>query len=531
MRKYIFVTGGVCSSLGKGLAAASIASLLEEHNYRICMIKIDPYLNVDAGTMNPYQHGEVYVTDDGAETDLDLGNYERFTKSIIGKENSITTGQVYQTVIRKEREGRFLGHTVQVIPHITDEIKHRIEFCSDKSKAHVVVIEVGGTVGDIESLPFLEALRQIELEVGKDNVLSVHLVLLPTLANHELKTKPAQHAVKLLRESGIHPDILLCRSQLPVQSALLDKIAMLTSVDTKAVISAHDVKDTLYEIPLNFHKQFLDHIVLEKLSLEIKKNINLQFWKHFTKVFRDKKNVVRIALLGKYVGQSDTYRSVEEALLHAAIVNDHSLQVISINAEDIYSDPQHYLKDVDGVLAPGGFGERGIEGLIQGIQYVREQDIPFLGICLGMQSMVIEYARNVLGMDGAHSTEFDANTDYPVVSLLEEQVGQKIYGGTMRLGLWKAHLLPGSKLEAIYGKKEITERHRHRYEFSDAYREKLHSQGLVVSAETEDVQLVEVVEWKYNTWGVGVQFHPEFLSRPRAPHPLFVDFIRAAINK
>ena len=531
MSKYIFVTGGVCSGLGKGVASASIGSLLENRGFDIRMIKIDPYINVDAGTMSPYQHGEVYVTDDGAETDLDLGNYSRFTSSPIGKDNSITTGQVYQAVITKEREGRFLGRTVQVIPHITDEIKARIFRVGEQPGVDVTLVEVGGTVGDIESVPFLEAARQFIHDLGKENVLFVHLTLVPQVYWGEPKSKPTQHSVRELREIGIQPDILLCRSGSPLDEDLRRKISLFTNVEKEAVISAYDVRTTIYEIPLTFVQQNVDAIIIKKLGLA-EKSPTRDGWKKVVDHFAEAKRTVRVAIVGKYTGLHDSYISIFESLFHGGIANGARVQLVKFESEELEDerDLSAAFADCDGVLVPGGFGLRGIEGMIRSAHYARDKKIPYLGICLGMQIMVIEYSRYVLGLKEANSTEFAPETKMPVVSLLEEQVDIKAYGGTMRLGKSDTHLKKGTCIHAAYGADVIAERHRHRYEVANQYRKDLEAAGLLVSGLTPDASLVESVEWPDHPWGVGVQFHPEFKSKPLAPSPLFSQFIAACLK-
>jgi len=531
MKKYIFVTGGVCSSLGKGIAAASIGTLLESRGFRVSMIKIDPYLNVDAGTMSPYQHGEVYVTDDGAETDLDLGNYARFTSSPLSKANSITTGQVYQTVINKEREGKYLGKTVQVIPHITDEIKAQILKIGNGPDTDITIVEVGGTVGDIESVPFLETARQCIHELGHENVLSVHLTLVPTVSGDEMKTKPTQHSVKELREIGIQPDILLCRAKRELDDGMRKKIANFTNVDVSSVLSAIDVNTTIYEIPLIYHQQKLDEIVLKKLGLELKP-ARVDSLAARVEGYKNAKKTVTIAMVGKYVDLHDTYKSIDEALVHAGMGNAVRVRVLKIDAEKLEkgSSVEELLGGVDGILVPGGFGARGIEGMILAAQYAREKKKPYFGICLGMQIMVIEYARHVLGLEGANSTEFNPQCGDPVVSLLEEQEGVTKMGGTMRLGKSATHTLPNTKIREAYGSEIVWERHRHRYEFSNRYREALEAAGLIISGFTPDRALVESTEWAGHPWSTGVQFHPEFTSKPTAPQPLFQAFIHATIK-
>jgi CTP synthase len=528
--KYIFVTGGVCSGLGKGIASASIGSLLENRGFNIRMIKIDPYINVDAGTMNPYQHGEVYVTDDGAETDLDLGNYSRFTSAPVGRDNSITTGQVYQAVITKEREGRFLGRTVQVIPHITDEIKARIFRVGEQPGVDVTLVEIGGTVGDIESVPFLEAARQFIHDLGKENVLFVHLTLVPRVYWGEPKSKPTQHSVRELREIGIQPDILLCRSSTPLDEDLRRKISLFTNVEKDAVISACDVRTTIYEIPLTFVQQKVDAIIMRRLGLP-EKGPARDGWKSVVDHFAGAKRAVRVAIVGKYTGLHDSYISIFESLFHGGIANDTRVQLVKFESEELEDrrDLDEAFTDCDGVLVPGGFGLRGIEGMVRAAQWARERKVPYLGICLGMQIMVIEYARSVLGLKEANSTEFAPETKCPVVSLLEEQVDIKAYGGTMRLGRSETHLKPGTRIHEAYGAEVIGERHRHRYEVSNRYRAALEDAGLLVSGLTPDAQLVESMEWPDHPWGVGVQFHPEFMSKPLAPSPLFSRFVAACL--
>ncbi|HTZ50221.1 MAG TPA: CTP synthase [Spirochaetia bacterium] len=530
MSKYIFVTGGVCSGLGKGVASASIGSLLENRGFAIRMIKIDPYINVDAGTMSPYQHGEVYVTDDGAETDLDLGNYSRFTSSPIGRDNSITTGQVYQAVITKEREGRYLGRTVQVIPHITDEIKARILRVGEQPGVDVTLIEVGGTVGDIESIPFLEAARQFIHDHGRDNVLFVHLTLVPQVYWGEPKSKPTQHSVRELREIGIQPDLLLCRSSSPLDEDLRRKIALFTNVEKEAVISAYDVRTTIYDIPLAFADQKVDAIIIRRLGLAERGPVR-DGWRQVVDHFANAKRTVRIAIVGKYTGLHDAYISIFESLFHGGIANRARVQLVKFESEELEDgrDLSAAFADCDGVLVPGGFGLRGIEGMILAARYARENRVPYLGICLGMQIMVIEYARSKLGLKDANSTEFAPEVKHPVVSLLEEQVDIKAFGGTMRLGKSDTHVTKGSRVHEAYGAELISERHRHRYEVSNQYRKDLEEAGLIVSGLTADGALVECLEWPDHPWGVGVQFHPEFKSKPLAPSPLFSRFITACL--
>lgn len=532
MKKYIFVTGGVCSSLGKGIAAASLGCLLEARGLRVRMIKIDPYINVDAGTMSPYQHGEVYVTDDGAETDLDLGNYERFTSSPLSQENSITTGQIYEAVIKKEREGRYLGRTVQVIPHITDEIKRRIFKIGESEDVDITIIEIGGTVGDIESVPFLEAARQCIHDVGKKNVLFVHLTLVPSVIGGELKTKPTQHSVKALREIGIQPDILLCRTPVVLPVEMRNKIALFTNVENEAVISAYDIKTTIYEIPLMYHNQQLDHIVVDRLDIEDGKT-DLSAWHSVVTNYNDAEDTVTIALVGKYVDLNDTYKSIHEALIHGGLANFARTEILYVDSEHLEKneDLLSTYEKIDGILVPGGFGQRGIEGMVSAVRHARTKGIPYFGICLGLQVMVIEYARSFLGYEDANSTEFSPDSPHPVVSLLEEQIDIIAYGGTMRLGKSETKLENKTKIQEAYRSASIYERHRHRYEVSNKYREELAGAGLIISGVTPDGALVESIEWNNHSWGVGVQFHPEFQSRPTNPHPLFVNFIKACLDR
>ncbi|RKX87005.1 MAG: CTP synthase [Spirochaetes bacterium] len=531
MSRYVFVTGGVCSSLGKGVAAASLGNLLESRGFVVRMIKVDPYINVDAGTMNPYQHGEVYVTDDGAETDLDLGNYERFTQSVLSRANSITTGQIYQEVIRKEREGRYLGRTVQVIPHITDEIKRRITAVGEQGNVDITIVEIGGTVGDIESIPFLEAARQFIHDFGKENVLFTHLTLVPTVSEGELKTKPTQHSVSSLREIGIQPDILLCRAERPLDDAMKHKISLFTNVEVEAVISAFNINTTIYEIPIIYSEQGLDRIVIKKLGLADKPKKNKK-WKELVYSYIKAKKIVRIAIVGKYTELHDSYKSIYEALYHGGIANVARIELIMIDSEELEksSDVGGFFKEIDGILIPGGFGQRGIEGMIRASEFARLNKFPYFGICLGMQIMVIEYARNILKYETANSTEFNAKTDYPVISLLEEQADIKSFGGTMRLGKSETILKKNTLIRRLYGKDNIFERHRHRYEVSYKYHTELERAGLVLSGFTPDSNLVESIEWRDHPWGIGVQFHPEFVSKPTAPHPLFSGFIEASLK-
>ncbi|MDA9993995.1 CTP synthase [Burkholderiales bacterium] len=537
MTKYIFVTGGVVSSLGKGIASASLAAILESRGIQLTMLKLDPYINVDPGTMSPFQHGEVFVTYDGAETDLDLGHYERFVDVRMGKRNNFTTGQVYESVIRKERRGDYLGGTVQVIPHITDEIKSQIIKGADD--ADVALVEIGGTVGDIESLPFLEAVRQMSLEVGRENACFVHLTLVPYIQSAgEIKTKPTQHSVKELREIGIQPDVILCRSEQEVPENERRKIALFTNVPVDAVISAVDV-DSIYKIPSFLHKQQLDEIVLTKLQLEAPA-ANLTEWDNLIYKLENPSGEVNIALVGKYVDLTESYKSLSEALIHAGMHCNAKISITYVDSEEIEEKGVGVLRDMNAILVPGGFGTRGVEGKIQTIRYARENNVPYLGICLGMQLAVIEFARHVMGWKDAHSTEFASDTKYPVVALITEWMTSKgeiekrdidsDLGGTMRLGEQKAILKPGSKVEKIYGASSVGERHRHRYEVNGQLLDQIQSHGLAVSATSENEGLCEVVELEGHPWFVGCQFHPEFTSTPRKGHPLFNGFVAAALK-
>jgi len=529
MAKYIFVTGGVISSLGKGIATASIAKILESCGFRVSLIKFDPYLNVDPGTMNPYQHGEVYVTHDGAETDLDLGHYERFTGARLGRINNVTTGQIYSTVLARERKGDYLGKTIQVIPHITNEIKDRIKAVAKETKAEIILMEVGGTVGDIESLPFLEAARQFGLEEGRANALYIHLTLIPYIrAADEIKTKPTQHSVGTLREIGIQPDILLCRTEKPLDDEVKSKISLFCNVPQKAVIEALDVS-SIYEIPLIFKNQGLDKIILKHFGLKARHS-DLNHWqeKVVDKVLYPKHKTT-IAVVGKYIELQDAYKSIYEALRHGGIANDCLVEIKKIDSETIELEgPQKTLSGVSGVLVPGGFGYRGIEGKIKAIQYARENNLPFFGICLGMQCAAIEFARNCLKIKRANSTEFVKHTQEPVISLLEEQRKIKQMGATMRLGEYPCRLLKGTLAYQAYGKADIYERHRHRYEFNNRYRLAMVKKGMVFSGIYPKKNLVEIMELKGHPWFVGVQFHPEFQSKPNKAHPLFAEFIKAS---
>jgi CTP synthase len=528
MTKFIFVTGGVVSSLGKGIASASIGCLLEARGLKVTLQKIDPYLNVDPGTMSPFQHGEVFVTDDGAETDLDLGHYERFTATTMTRENNITAGQIYHSVITKERHGDYLGATVQVVPHITDEIKCRIFALAKKNNLDVVITEIGGTVGDIEGQPFLEAARQLPYDVGRENVLYVHLTLVPYIrVAAELKTKPTQHSVKALREIGIQPDVLLCRTEKPFDESARNKIALFCNVHPDSVFQALDA-DEIYEIPLIFNRQGLDDVILRKLNLASRTQ-NLDEWQAMVNRVRDIKDAVNIGVVGKYVNLQDAYKSIYEALRHGGFENDVTLQIHRIDSERLHGERlQAKLLELDGVLIPGGFGARGIEGKIEAVQVAREQNIPFFGICLGMQCALIEFARNVCKLDRANSSEFDPETPHPVVHLLEAQKSIENLGGTMRLGAYPCRLSDGSRSAKAYGTSSISERHRHRFEVNNQYRTQLEKKGLRIAGVYEKENLVEIIEIPNHPWFVGCQFHPEFKSRPLRAHPLFREFIAAA---
>jgi CTP synthase len=526
--KFIFVTGGVVSSLGKGLASASIGSLLETRGLKLTIQKLDPYLNVDPGTMNPMQHGEVFVTDDGAETDLDLGHYERFISQRMTRLNNATSGQIYQTVIQKERRGEYLGGTVQVIPHVTDEIKSRIIDCAKGQD--VLIVEVGGTVGDIESLPFLEAIRQLRFEVGATNAISVHVTLVPYIgAAGEMKTKPTQHSVMKLREIGIQPEILLCRSERPIELPMKKKIAMFTNVAADAVFSAEDV-GCIYEVPIHFHAEGVDDKIGELLNIWSRAP-ELTGWERVVHRLKSPQAEVDIGLVGKYVDLVESYKSLNEALIHGGIGNECRVNLHHIDSEEIEKrGPAALLAEMDGILVAPGFGSRGIEGKVAAVRYAREEGVPFFGICLGLQMAVIEFARNVVGLKGANSTEMDAATPYPVVDLMPDQRDVKDKGATMRLGAYPCVLVPGSKAAAAYGASEISERHRHRWEVNNDFREALTKHGMVISGVSPDRRLVEMVELPGHPYFVGCQFHPEFKSRPQAPHPLFQSFVAAALG-
>jgi CTP synthase len=536
--KFIFTTGGVLSSLGKGLASAAIGALLESRGLRVTLQKLDPYINVDPGTMNPFQHGEVFVTDDGAETDLDLGHYERFTSAKLGRDNNFTTGKIYHQVISKERRGDYLGGTVQVIPHITDEIKQSIQLVADG--VDVVIVEIGGTIGDIESLPFLEAIRQFKADVGKENVIYIHLTLVPYMGKAgELKTKPTQHSVKELRSIGIQPDILLCRADRVLPKDIKRKIALFCNVGVDAVITAKDV-DCIYEVPLMFHKEGLDAKIVEMLNIWTRAP-KLEDWEALLPKIKEPAHTVTIAIVGKYTDLTESYKSLNEALAHGGIPNDCRVHLTFVDSETVDENTcSEHLLDADGILVPGGFGSRGVEGKICAARFAREKKVPYFGICLGMQIAVIEFARHVAGIEGAHSAEFNPATPDPVIYLMTEWFDERTgkverrdltseKGGTMRLGAYSCRLKEGTNAWNAYGVSEIAERHRHRYEFNNAYKDALQASGLIISGVSPSGELVEIVELAEHPWFLGCQFHPEFKSRPMAPHPLFRDFIKAAL--
>ncbi len=531
MTKHIFVTGGVVSSLGKGLTSASIGMLLERRGLRVRMQKLDPYINVDPGTMSPYQHGEVYVLDDGSETDLDLGHYERFTNSPLTRDSNWTTGQIYLSVIEKERRGEFLGKTVQVIPHVTDEIKQAIHKLAT-ADADVVITEIGGTVGDIESQPFLEAIRQFSLDVGRENCMYIHLTLVPYLkAAGELKTKPTQHSVGQMREIGIQPDILICRTERSLSLEDRQKIALFCNVPVKCVIEEKDKDFSIYEVPLSLVDHQLDALIAERLGLQTGK-ANLDDWRNLLHGLRNPKHEISIAVVGKYAEHRDAYKSIYESLDHAGMANQAQVRIQRIQSESVENEgPERLLAGYDGLLVPGGFGERGIEGKVEAIRFARERGIPFFGICLGLQCAVVEFARHVAGLEGANSSEFDRETPHPVICLLDEQRNITNKGGTMRLGAQPCALTEDSRSRALYGSAEISERHRHRYEFNNTYRQQFAAHGLQVAGTSPDGKLVEIVEMPDHPWYVAVQFHPEFKSKPTAAHPLFSGFVEAAIAR
>ncbi len=529
--KYIFVTGGVVSSLGKGLAAAALGTLLERRGLRVLMQKFDPYLNVDPGTMNPFQHGEVYVLSDGAETDLDLGHYERFTSCRLTRNNNLTSGQVYATVLAKERRGDYLGNTVQVIPHITDEIKARIKTAS-LEPVDVIITEIGGTTGDIEGLPFLEAIRQFQLGAGMRNVVIMHVTLVPFIkAAGELKTKPTQQSVAKLREIGLQPHVLVCRTEHPLEYEVRQKLSLYCNVPVQAVVEARDVDHTIYEAPLMLQGEKLDETICTLLDLDLPP-ADMSGWRRFVQKVINPKKRVRVAIVGKYVELQDAYKSIYESLTHAGAANDCGIDLMKVDAEEIEDSPtsaERLLGGVVGILVPGGFGDRGIEGKIIAAKFARENKIPYLGLCLGMQVASIEFARNACGLAGANSTEFDPDTPHPVIALLQEQSNVTELGASMRLGCWPALIKPGTISHSLYGREEIVERHRHRYEFNMAYRQQMEDRGFVISGTSLDGELVEIIELRGHPWFVACQFHPEFQSKPNQPHPLFKGFIAACL--
>lgn len=531
MTKFIFVTGGVVSSLGKGITAASLGRLLKNRGLNVTIQKFDPYLNVDPGTMSPYQHGEVFVTEDGAETDLDLGHYERFIDINLNKYSNVTAGKVYSHVLKKERRGDFLGGTVQVIPHITNEIKSRLLMAGESTNADVVITEIGGTTGDIESLPFIEAIRQIKSDLGRENVMYIHCTLLPYIkAAGEMKTKPTQHSVKELRGLGIQPDLIVVRTEYEMTQDLRDKIALFCDINKRAVIECRDA-DTLYQIPLALQEQHMDDIVIERLSLDAAAEAELTEWNQLLDTVRNLEGTVKIGLVGKYVSLQDAYLSVVEALKHAGYDFKSDIEIKWINSEHLNDkNYQQELSDVNGILVPGGFGDRGVEGKILAIQYARENNIPYLGICLGMQLATVEFARNVVGLHDAHSAELNRNTPYPIIDLLPEQKDIEDLGGTLRLGVYPCKIEEGTIAHDVYGEVEVDERHRHRYEFNNEYRERLESEGMRFSGTSPDGRLVEIVELENHPWFVACQFHPEFLSRPTRPQKLFRGFVEASIK-
>ncbi len=535
MAKYIYITGGVVSSLGKGIASASIGKILEWRGYSVALVKCDPYINVDPGTMNPYQHGEVYVTDDGAETDLDLGHYYRYTRSPLSKINNITTGKVYQNVIDKERRGDFLGDTVQVIPHITNEIKKLIRLAEKTYKVDIVLVEIGGTVGDIESLPFLEAIRQMKNESDQASTINVHLTLLPFIKSAgELKTKPTQHSVGKLREIGLQPEILMVRTDRPLEKSSRSKIALFCNVREECVVEARDVEN-VYEIPLKFRESRLDEMIMRHLKLKKKSSAADRKWTRVVEIAKANKNKIKIGIVGKYIKLQDAYKSVDEALKHAAIANNLDMELVKIDSDKLEkadkAGVEKVLSSVSGILIPGGFGPRGIEGKMAAVRYARENRVPYFGICLGMQVAVVEFARNVCGLEGADSTEFRPETHHPVISLLPGQSSDGKKGGTMRLGLYRCDLKKGSRAAKSYGVEKVSERHRHRFEFNPGYKKVFEKKGMILSGINPKGKLAEIVEIKDHPWFVAVQFHPEFKSRPDEPHPLFRDFIASAAHR
>ena len=530
--KYIFVTGGVVSSLGKGLCAASLGTLLEHRGLKVVLQKFDPYLNVDPGTMSPFQHGECYVLDDGAETDLDLGHYERFTNGVLTRLNNLTSGQVYESVIKRERRGDYLGKTVQVIPHVTNEIKGRIHRVAEKQHPDVIITEIGGTTGDIEGLPFLEAMRQFAHDIGPENVIFIHVTLVPWIgAAGELKTKPTQQSVAKLREIGIQPQIVICRTDRPLDAELREKISLFSNVPTKAVIEGLDVAHTIYEVPLLLHEEKLDGLVCDLFKLETPEP-DLARWRAFVDRVISPSHRIRIAVVGKYIELQDAYKSIYEALTHAGANADCAIDIVRVDSEDIeHSGADLHLTGIDALLIPGGFGDRGIEGKIAAARYAREHRLPYLGLCLGMQIATIEFARNVCGLDGASSTEFDPATPHPVICLLEEQKGITHKGASMRLGTCVTDVKPGTLSFDLYDSATVSERHRHRYEFNHAYREQMEKAGLVIAGTSPDGTLVELIELKDHPFFIASQYHPEFLSKPNSPHPLFAGFVQATLKQ
>lgn len=529
--KYVFVTGGVTSSLGKGIIAASLAKLLQDRGYSVTIQKLDPYINIDPGTLNPYEHGECYVTDDGAETDLDLGHYERYLNIPTSQANNVTTGRIYQSVIDKERKGEFLGKTVQVIPHITDEIKHRIQILGNTGDFDIVITEIGGTVGDIESLPYVESVRQLLWELGHENAIVIHLTLIPYLAAAgELKTKPTQHSVKMLMQSGVSPDILVCRTEHEISESIKRKLALFCNVKKEDVIQSIDA-ETIYDVPNLMLEEGLDNVVLGKLQLPQDKQPELKVWNAFLKKYKNPKNTVEIGLIGKYVELKDAYKSISEAFIHAGAENEVKVNIKWIHSENLtIENVPEKLSGLNGILVAPGFGERGIEGKISAVKYARENNIPFFGICLGMQMAVIEFSRNVLGLKDANSNEMDNESPHPVIDLMEEQKEVTEKGGTMRLGAWDCELTENSKIKGIYNKELISERHRHRYEFNSDYLEQIENAGMVATGRNPKTNLVEVIEIPSHPWFVGVQYHPEYKSTVLNPHPLFVDFVKASLE-
>ncbi|MBV8899515.1 MAG: CTP synthase [Verrucomicrobia bacterium] len=528
--KYIFVTGGVVSSLGKGLAAAALGTLLQHRGLKVIMQKFDPYLNVDPGTMSPFQHGEVYVLSDGAETDLDLGHYERFTDCVLSRANNVTSGQVYETILAKERRGDYLGKTVQVIPHVTDEIKGRIQRLEKEQGGDVTITEIGGTTGDIEGLPFLEAIRQFQLEVGPENVVIMHVTLVPYIkAAGELKTKPSQQSIAKLREIGLQPHVLLCRTEKPLDLEVRQKLALFCNVPLHAVVEVRDVDHTIYELPLTLQHERLDDTICRLLRLETPP-AEMNDWRRFVQRVISPKKRLKVAVVGKYIDLQDAYKSIYESLTHAGAANDCGIDILRIDSEDIQGhDPHKFLEPVAGILVPGGFGERGVEGKIAACRYAREQRLPYLGLCLGMQIACIEFARNVCGLKHANSTEFDESATDPVICLLENQREVRKKGASMRLGSWPTHIMPGTLAEKVYGARQITERHRHRYEYNMKYRELMEAKGFVIAGTSPDGRLAELVELRDHPWFLACQYHPEFLSKPNLPHPLFRGFIGACL--